>query len=403
MREEFYPIGRMKSSLFTCARLLFLLSLAAGGNVQAGYEIADTTDASDNDYRGYMRVYLDYGSNPIESDEWETFGPPEGYLKNSPRNPEFNAENTMSSPGKPSGEVVIAEIGADANDVPYTWKFIAQIQSAMWGDYSELPFPANPYRSASVIITPPDHTIKFSSNEKNQEMIFWATEGNVPGATAIKRYFITDQWGNTYIMGASGAPTDAELDDYFDQAVLPTGWTKSTGFLTETLHVLPAYGRGDQAHYNLFRESGDNTFFQITWSASGEGIATQIAGMPIWGGATSDTLLGRVGDDNVIHGAEGDDHIILRGQNDWIYGDAGIDTVVFDGLFSDYSLLSYAAGGSELLLEGFGYQKYLYDVEWLQFNDVTLSAAAIPEPSAVWLLVGAGGLLWGFGKRRIRS
>ena len=385
----------MKSLSPSTIRAMLFLSLAASHSLHAGYEIADLTDASENNYRGYTRVYLNDGVNPIEEGEWDAFTPPDGFLKNSPRNPEFNAENTFSSPGKPAGEVNIVDIGTDGSGAPYTWKFIAQIQSAMWGDYAALPFPTNPYRSASVVVTPPDRTIKFSSNEKNQEMIFWAREGNLPGGALIKRYYITDQWGNKYIMGASGAPTDAELDDYFERSVLPEGWTKSTGYLDETLHLLPAYGAGDQAHYNLFRESGDNTFFQIEWSATGESIASQIAGMPIWGGKGSDTILGRAGDDNLIHGADGDDVIFTLGMNDMIYGDSGEDTVVFNGDFSDYTLLWHAHEGQELILEGFGFQKSLYSIEWLQFEDQTIGTAAIPEPGVVWLLAGVGVLLSG--------
>ncbi len=381
-------------------RTLLLLSLAVGHSLHAGYEIADITEASDNDFRGYTRVYLNDGTNPIEESEWVSFVPPDDYLKNSPRNPEFNAEHTFSSPGKPEGEVIIANIGTDGSGAAYTWKFIAQIQSAMWGDYSALPFPTNPYHSASFVVTPPDRTIKFSSNEKNQEMIFWATEGDIPGGTLIKRYYITDQWGNKYIMGASGAPTDAELDDYFERAVLPVGWTKSTGYLDETLHLLPAYGAGDQAHFNLFRESGDNTFFQIEWGASGESIASQIAGMAIWGGKESDTILGRAGDDNLIHGAEGDDVIFALGQNDSIFGDAGEDTVVLGGDFADYTLLWYANGGDELILEGFGFQKSLYSIEWLRFEDQTIATAAIPEPN-MWALLAGGVAALAFVRRRI--
>ncbi len=382
-------------------RTLVLISLATSHSLYAGYEIADITNASDNDYRGYTRVYLNDGDNPIDESEWETFTPPDGYLKNSPRNPEFNAEHTFGSPGKPAGEVVIASIGSDGGGEPYTWKFIAQIQSAMWGDFSALPFPTNPYRSASVVVTPPARTIKFSSNEKNQEMIFWAREGNVAEGALIKRYYITDAWGNKYIMGASGAPTDADLDTYFANAVLPDGWTKSTGYLSETLHVLPAYGAGDQAHFNIFRESGDNTFFQIEWAESGESIAAQIAGMPIWGGKSSDIIRGRAGDDNLIHGAEGDDVIFALGQNDAIYGDLGEDTVVLGGFLSDYTVLWHANGGQELFLEGFGFQKSLYSIEWLQFEDQTISTAAVPEPGLLALVCGAG-LLFGVRARRRR-
>ena len=373
------------------------LGLLATSSLHAGFEIADLTDAWQDGFHGYTRVYLDYGDNPITAEEWATFVPPTGYLKNTPRNAEFNAENTFSSPGMPIPEVEVVEIGG------YTWKFIAQTQSAMWPFNSEL-FPgySNSYQAAFNTTTPPPGSIKWTSNEKNQEMIFWATEGNDPEGAPILRYFIADQWGNKFIKGATGVETDAEIYDSFQSSVLPEGWTKSTGYLEETISLFPAYGAGDQAHFNIFRESADNTFFQFEWSVTGEGVARQIEDMPIWGGAAPDNILGRAGDDNLIHGAEGDDFIFALGQNDQIYGDAGIDTVVLAGDLSDYSFLS-EAGGSQLTIWGFGSEKFLYDVEYLQFDDGTVSTSAVPEPSAFVLSAVAGFLAWALlGKRSLR-
>lgn len=344
-------------------------------SLQAGFEIADISEAYRDGFRGYTKVWLDYGDNPITAEEWETYTPSPGYLKNTPRNPEFNAEETFSSPGLPDGEVVVETIDS------YTWKFIAQTQSAMW-PYTRRTFPGtvNAYQAAFATTTPPPGTVKFSSNEKNQEMIFWARENNAPDGTPIPRYFITDEWGNTYLLGASGAATDAEIAAAFEAAVLPAGWTKSTGTLEETLSLLPAYGAGDQAHFNLFRESADNTFFQITWSENGHGIAEHIPGMPIWGGATDDKILGRSGDDNLIHGAQGNDTIVVLGQNDTIHGDEGTDTAVFEGRWQAYSVLACAAGGTEVLLYGRGFQKTLHNVEFLRFKDRTISTAQIASP-----------------------
>lgn len=267
--------------------LLAGMGILCGASLQAGYEIADVTEAWVNGFKGYTKVYLDYGDNRITGEEWQTFDPPPGYLKNTPRNGEFNAENTMSSPGMPAPEVLVVDIGG------YTWKFIAQIQSAMW-PYNSTLFPDTygPYQAAFVETTPPEGAVKFSSNEKNQEMIFWAREGNDPNGAPILRYFVTDQWGNRYIMGAAGVENDADILASFEAAVLPDGWTKSWGYLDGTLSLMPAYGAGNQAHYNLFRESSDNTFFQFEWGASGNGIAQQIESMPIWGGATDDVIRG---------------------------------------------------------------------------------------------------------------
>ena len=104
--------------------------------------------------------------------------------------------------------------------------------------------------------------------------------------------------------------------------------------------------------------------------------------MPIWGGPASDAILGRVGDDNLIHGAEGDDIISALGNNDDIYGDIGTDTVVLQGLLSDYQVMEWAEQGAQLHLFGFGVTKSLRDTEFLRFSDGSVIAtSAVPEPS----------------------
>jgi len=272
----------------------------------------------------------------------------------------------------------------------YTWKFIAQTQSAMW-PFSESAFPGmqNGYQAAFQTTTPPPGAIKFSSNEKNQEMIFWARENNDPAGAPITRYFITDQWGNQYIMGAAGDNPAGSLD--------PSNLPIATSTLDDATSLFPAYGAGSQAHFNLFRDSADNTFFQTVWGTSGHSIAEQISGMPIWSLASDDRIYGRNGDDNLIHGAEGTDEVIDLGQNDILYGDDGSDTVLLSGDLDDYTVLDYANGGATVRLEGFGFEKDIYDVEYLQFDDQTLATSAIPEPAPAALAIL--GLCLGISRR----
>jgi len=388
-------------SIFCAPRVAFSVgvaalvgSLTAPVSLHAAFEIADVTDAWIDGFQGYTRVWLDYGDDAISQEEWDAYTPSTGYIKNTPRNTEFNDENTLSSPGLPEPDVETDTIDG------YTWKFIAQTQSAMW-PYTQAVFPGtvNAYQAAFATTTPPAGTIRFSSNEKNQEMIWWAREGDSPEGNLIPRYFITDEWGNRYIMGTTGAANDADIPASFASTVLPPGWTKATGYLDQTLVLAPAYGAGDQAHFNLFRESADNAFFQFEWGAGGNSVAAHIAGMPIWGGPTSDAILGRAGDDNLIHGAEGDDTISALGNNDDIYGDHGVDTVVLQGLLSDYQVMDWAEQGAQLRLSGFGFTKSLHDSEFLRFSDGSVIAtSAVPEPSthaiALAALACGGSLLW---------
>lgn len=140
----------MMKSRFSGPTLPLLLQLVAVvSSLHAGYEIADLTDAWQDGFRGYTRVYLDDGDHRITEEQWATYTPSPGYLKNTPRNPEFNAENTISSPGQPAPSVEITTIDG------YTWKFIAQIQSGMWPYNSELfPTTLNAYQAAFAIVTP---------------------------------------------------------------------------------------------------------------------------------------------------------------------------------------------------------------------------------------------------------
>jgi len=261
-------------------------------------------------------TYKSDGTNPISAESWPTYTPPTGYEKNTTRYLQFNEQALIASPGDPSGTYSYLTTSDG-----YTWLAITTTISAMWpynpSDYSVV--TTSPYNAALQVTTPPAGVIKVTANYKAQYMKYYANQNDVatgqPGAIPLPRYFITDQWGNKYIMQASGQESATGVYNAFEAAVLPTGWTKSIEYLTQDLILSPAYSPSTNNYdYVLFRDSADNTYNQIYWSPSGYNIAAQIQaqGMPIWGGLTND---------------------VLRISNSWnntIYGGGGINTFIFD-------------------------------------------------------------------------
>jgi Ca2+-binding RTX toxin-like protein len=184
-------------------------------------------------------------------------------------------------------------------------------------------------------------------------MKFWAAEDGLPAddemAELLTRHFVTDQWGNEYVMHASGETGAAEVAQAFEDAVLPAGWTKSSRTLTEDLILNPAEGADGSYHYLVFRDSADNTYHQISWSGRGA-LAAQVDGMPVWGGQDGDVLTGDA--DGVradsIHGAGGGDVLAGWDGADTLWGDAGADTVSGGGGAD----LLYGNPGADLLNGG---------------------------------------------------
>jgi hypothetical protein len=333
----------------------------------AGQEIADLTKGGP-DRRGPTDVLLASGTNPIGPEAFETYTPPPGYLKNTERSAEFNDQKNLSSPGVPEPELTNVTTPDD-----YTWIVIARTRSFMWpfrpAQWREMrPRPDTGWKAAFVNPTPPEGTVRYSANSKNQIMYFWAREGNAPDGAPIKRYFVTDRWGNRFIMMSSGAATPADKDAAFQNAVLPAGFKKSTGFLKKTLAAKPAYDLQDTAQYNIWRDSGDNSWVQIGWSRNGGSIAQQIGdSMPIWGGRTGDRLRGTNGDD-VFHGAQGNDTFIPMRGNDLVHGDAGkANTVRLPGRRSQYRVVR-RSGSSVTLASPFG-RKQLNTVQRVRYGN----------------------------------
>lgn len=264
-------------------------------------------------------TYKSGGTNPVPDADWSTYTPPPGYIKNTTRYLQFNEQSLIASPGDPVGQYTYITTSDN-----YTWVQMTTTLSAMW-PYNQESFNAatgenttDPFNAAIVVTTPPPGVIKYTANYKAQYMKYYANESDIPtgqpGAVPIPRYFITDQWGNKYIMQASGQESAVGVYNAFESAVLPAGWTKEIAYLKEDLILSPATAPGGYYDYNLFRDSTDNTYNQISWSPSGYNIAAQIQqqGMPIWGGLSNDVIR------------------ITQPFNYQIFGGGGANTYVFN-------------------------------------------------------------------------
>ncbi len=261
------------------------------------------------DIKSFLTVYAQAGSNPINAEEWETYTPPNGYIKNTTRYLEFQEGAFIASPGQPDGSTIPI-----TTPDGYTWLTLTNAINAMWpydpSQYTGIGTTGS-FAAGAFVTTPPAGVVKFTSNYKGQNMKFFATESGVPpstsGAVLIKRYFITDPWGNRFIMHSSNGSTAEEVQALFDTAVLPSGWVKTTTTLTEDLILQPGYGPDNAYEYNLIRDSADNAYHQIEWGTDGRSVGSQIdvSGMPIWGGRNNDTIKITQSYDNLVYGGGG--------------------------------------------------------------------------------------------------
>lgn len=266
--------------------------------LSVAYEIINASTIQVNP-ESAVATYKNGGSNSITGDEWESYTPPPPYIKNSTRNLQFNEQIFISSPGDAPG--VTSYITTSDG---YTWGAMSMAINAMY------PFTPNtaPYESYSsayaagnAVTTPYPGTVKVTVNYKAQDMKWWAYESGATSGKKIARYFITDAFGNQYIMHASGESTPETVLMAFESAVLPPGWTKQGPvYLTEDKILTPATAPGYMYEYNLIRDSADNTYHQCAWGTNGS-TTGQVQGMPIWSANTPSTLTILNSWDNLIY------------------------------------------------------------------------------------------------------
>jgi hypothetical protein len=252
----------------------------------------------------------------------------------------------------------------------------------MWpfdpADYADADYTSG-YEAAAFVTTPPRGVIKWTVNTKNQDQTW---DARTSDGQPIERYFITDPWGDVFIMNASGVSDPADLQSNFLSAVLPPGWTKSIGYLKRNLTTLPAYNSDGTPNYNMFRDSADDSFIQISWGKLGWGASQMIAGMLIWGGTNGNTIRANPVHDNTVYAAGGHDTIYAGGLINTIYGDGDTDTAVFPGRRSQYSISAVSSDGSGVVVTRRGHAAMthvttLYNIEHIRFTGSTACMAYV--------------------------
>jgi hypothetical protein len=331
----------------------------------AGYEILDFTRVGP-DFTGTINAWIDNDPNPIDEAAFATYSVP-GWGTNTPRRAIFDYARTLGSPSAPPGPLT------PYTDVyGYTWGRIAEVRNVMWpfnpADYPQVsPPPATGWEAAIKAGTPvPPGVVFYTANNKNQDLVFLARDPS--SGAPIKRYFVTDEWGNVFIMKSANSAnsTEALLDQAFDAAQLPPGWTKSTRLLERDLCVPPIYGGDNLAAFQEFRDSADSAYSQITWAANGNGVARLIgAPMPIWAGPRGSRVNGSDGDDT-LYGGPGNDVFHPGLGNDTIDGGAGNNAVVLDQAQGAYTV---TIDGDVTRLSGTGGQKALRRIQEIRYRD----------------------------------
>jgi hypothetical protein len=364
--------------------LLGLLSAAlliASGPVSAEWrileearEIIDITAVLSGRPDLPVQTYKSAGENPVPDDVWLTYELSPPFLKNTTRNLQFNESAFLASPGAPIG--VTTYISTPDG---YTWAAMSEAINALWpydpAAYGP-PSNVNAYFAGNFEVTPPPGVVKVTANYKGQDMKFWAYAGGAApgrGSVALDRYFVTDEWGNEYIMHASGERDAADVRAAFERAVLPAGWRKSSRRLGRDLVLRPAESDDPDArfHYLVIRDSADNTYHQVGWSKRGS-LTAQVQGMPIWGGRDRDILTGDVDGirDDVMYGGGGGDLFRPGLGRNTVWGSSqAVDTVELPGNVNDYTLVWKSEDDTSFSLSGLGSFQTLHYIDKLRFED----------------------------------
>lgn len=350
---------------------------------EAGYEIVYIAGLGPS-YQGTVNVFVDQPGNTITADAFARYSV-KGWITNSPRFGIFEYALTIGSPLAPAGP-----LRPYTDPLTYTWGAIADVKNFDWpfdpANYPAFsPAPVSGWQVGNTSPTVAPGTVKYTNNDKNQVLLFPAVDDT---GARIERFFVTDPWGNVFVMKSSNATNDtpALIGAAFDAAVLPAGWTRSRAFLTQDLYVNPIYGGTLNSTFLEFRDSGDNAYSQVLWGERGDTLAQLIgAPMPLWSGPLGGRLNGTAGDDQMF-GGPGDDRFHPLAGNDVIDGGAGTNSVVVTGRCTDYALTrtretltvtgpggTFAQTVDSVVVKGPAGEKTLRRIQSLQCDDTRLA------------------------------
>jgi|GEM_PF-1754832 len=324
--------------------------------------------------KDFVQAYISGGDNPIPDQDWDSYAPSSGYAKNGAANVQAEELITLTSPGAPIGQLTYI-----TTPDSYTWYFLTNVLNATWPyDASRYTgFAAQgPFQASLSGEVPLPGTVSMGTNYKAQLIKFYANELDVPvgapGAIPIDRYFITDQWGNEYIMHNSAFNTPEEVKSSFQSVELPPGWSKSIRVLSEDLVLYPVSGLDSYVYINL-RDAVSNNYHQISWGSSGTTLASQIedSGMPIWGGSDANKLNITQSFDQLIYGGGGATQFhfsngATSGTKTVANFNPDADTINVDG--QTYSVIQTTAG-TQITLSGGAViilsNHYFFDSHWI--------------------------------------
>lgn len=365
-----YTLIASAESMPSITSIAFNVSPSTAGYQQTatndGSEIANLTAIGSN-YQGYTTVYIAQEPNPIPESAFAVWAQP-GWVVNTPRHAIFDYSSTISSPNTPVGPLT-----QYTDESGYTWGYIAQTQNYDWPfDPSNYSSPmANGWEAGQTASVIPPGVVKYNSINKNQLYIF--TKLNPVNSQPMLRYFITDEWGNVYTMKSSNRnnTTESAIKAAFLAANLPTGWTKSMGYLPQDLYGYPTYGESTNSMFNDFREDSDNAYTQIVWGANGNSIAQQAGSpMPIYAAMIGSRVNGGELGNAFMYGSYGNDQFYPILGGNLMNGNGGYNGVFYPGTRDQYTINTV---GSRTQVTGVGgANDTLNGIQYIQFSNESI-------------------------------